>query len=387
MVQKKNKILIICNYYLPGYKGGGSLRTIVNTVERLKEKFDFRIVTLDHDGDKIPYDTVKINEWNDVGNAKVFYLSENRVKLSKLRELISETKPDTIYINSVFATLSIYTLLLRKFALIPRLNIILAPEGEVSDSALALKPLKKRVFLKFAKTLGLHQNLIWKTTSESEKYEADRIMGKGGQIFIAPNLPSQAFLENYQQESKLEKKIGEAKMIFLSRYMLTKNFNWLLGLLGQVKGSLSVDIYGNLENENYWREALQLIEKLPKNISVNYQGSIPHEKVVETLFKYQFFVLPTLGENFGHVFIEALAAGCPLIVSNRTPWKNLEAKRIGWDIPLEEPQQWIQIINDCIDLDNKRYSELSSNARRFAVQWLADPKIEEDTLSVLESAL
>lgn len=386
-IDKKPKILVLCNYYLPGYKRGGSLRTIVNMVERLRNKFDFWIITLDHDGDGVQYKNVKINEWNDIKNAKVFYLSKDRIKISKLRELIKEAAPDTIYINSVFATFSIYVLLLRKFSLIPKLKVILAPEGEISDGALKLKSNKKKAFLKLAKTLGLHRNLIWKTTSEFEKYEVERIKGNGGQVFVAPNLPSRTFLENYRQELKPKKNVGEAKMIFLSRYMRKKNFNWLLGLLKDVKGSLEIDIYGNLEDETYWQEALQLIEKLPENVSIKYRGSIPHDEVVETLFKYHFFVLPTLGENFGHVFIEALAAGCPLVISNRTPWQNLEAKKIGWDIPLEDPQEWMQIINDCIGLDDKPYSEFSICSRKFAVEWLEDPKIEEDTLRVLEHSL
>jgi glycosyltransferase involved in cell wall biosynthesis len=41
------------------------------------------------------------------------------------------------------------------------------------------------------------------------------------------------------------------------------------------------------------------------------------------MFEYDFFVLPTIGENFGYVFLEALAAGCPLITSDRTPWTTL----------------------------------------------------------------
>ncbi len=387
IIEKKPKILVICNYYLPGYKRGGSLRTIVNMVDRLKSKFDFWIITLDHDGDGIQYKDVKINEWNEVRNAKVFYLSKDKIKISKLRELILDAAPTTIYINSVFATFSIYVLLLRKFSLIPKLKVILAPEGEISDGALELKSSKKKAFLKLAKTLGLHRNLIWKTTSEFEKYEAERIKGNGGKVFIAPNLPSRTFLENYRQELKPEKKVGEAKMIFLSRYMRKKNLNWLLELLDGVKGSLILDIYGNLEDESYWREAQQIIKKLPENISIKYRGAIPHDEVVETIFNYHFFVLPTLGENFGHVFIEALAAGSPLVISDRTPWQELEAKDVGWDIPLEEPRKWVQIINHCIELDGKTYSGLSSRARKYAVEWLADPKIEEDTLRVLESSL
>jgi glycosyltransferase involved in cell wall biosynthesis len=97
--------------------------------------------------------------------------------------------------------------------------------------------------------------------------------------------------------------------------------------------------------------------------------------------------LPTLGENFGHVFVEALAAGCPLIISDRTPWLNLKQKEIGWDIPLEEPGSWRDIINLCISLDDKTYSNLSSNARNFAVHWLKTSKVEEDTLKVLQYSL
>lgn len=383
----KPKILIICNYYLPGFKSGGSLRTIVNTVERLQDKFEFSIITLGHDGDNVQYETVKIDEWNETENAKVFYLSKKESTFSKLRELITKAAPQIIYINSFFATLSIYTLLLRRLALIPKNTVILAPEGELADSALKLKPAKKKAFLRAAKILDLHRNLIWKTTSDTEKSEAEKIKGGGGQIFIAPNLPAKDFSFDYRQNSKLVKKTGEAKMIFLSRYMKIKNFNWLLKLLTKVEGSLIIDVYGTIEDKNYWREGLEIIKKLPPNIAIKYCGAVRHEEVVKTMFEYQFFILPTTGENFGHVLIEALAAGCPVITSDRTPWRKLEAKKIGWDIPLENPQKWIDIINECIRLDDKSYSNLSGNARTFAAEWLNDPKIEESTLRVLEAGL
>ena len=384
---KKPKILIICDYYLPGYKSGGGMRTIVNTIDRLKYRFDFWVITRDHDGDNVQYNDVKINNWNNIKDAKVFYLPQEQIKASKLRELILEVQPDSIYINSVFSTLSVFVLLLRRLSLIPRLNIILAPEGEISEGALQLKTKKKKMFLKLARGLGLHKNLIWKTTSEFEKYESEQIKGKGGRVFTAPNLPAQMFLEDYRQELKPKKKVGEVRMIYLSRFMRKKNFNWLVKLLPQVEGNLSIDIYGPLEDKEYWAEARQLIKKLPKNVEINYQGSIPHEKTVETIFNYHFFVLPTLGENFGHVFIEALAAGCPLIISNRTPWRDLEEKQIGWDLALEDSSKWIEIFNYCISLDDISYSKISSKSRHYAVDWLSDPKIVEDTLRVLEHSL
>ncbi|CAN5544251.1 hypothetical protein BH18ACI1_BH18ACI1_02730 [soil metagenome] len=384
---KKPTILVICNYYLPGYKRGGSLRTIVNMVDRLKDRFDFWIVTRDHDGDNIQYKGVKINGWNNVRGARVFYLSKNNVKISKLRELIIETKPDSVYLNSVFSPLSIFVLMLRRLSLIPKLNIILAPEGEISDGALKIKPKKKKVFLKLAKNLGLHENLIWKTASDFEKYESERIKGSGGEVFVAPNLPSRMFLEDYNPRLKPQKNIGEAKMVFLSRFMRKKNFNWLLDLLDKINGNLQIDIFGNLEDKDYWAEARQIIKNLPENIKIEYKGLLPYEEVLNKLFEYHFFILPTLSENFGHVFIEALAAGCPLIISDRTPWLNLEEKRIGWDLSLEKPNQWVNLINYCLSIGDKTYSEFSSNARKFAIDWLSDINVEENTLRVLEYSL
>jgi glycosyltransferase involved in cell wall biosynthesis len=383
----KPKVLIICNYYLPGYKAGGGLRTIVHMVERFGNEFDFRIITFNHDGDKIPFSSVKTNDWNQVEKAQVYYLTEDTTKLLKIRELIHQVNPQVIYLNSVFSVLTIFLLILRKSKLIGKIPVILAPEGELSKGALQLKASKKKAFVKFAKSAGLYKNLIWKVTAEPEESEAKRFKGSDGKIFIAPNMPSQTIFEEYEQDSKPIKKVGEAKMIFLSRYVRKKNFKWLVENLKGIAGNLQIDIYGPLEDELYWEETLSVLKDLPANIKVDYKGFITHELVLETLFKYHFFMLPTLGENFGHVFVEALAAGCPLIISDRTPWVKLENQQIGWDLGLEEPQKWTEIINSCINLDNVNYRQLSSNARAFACRWLTNPEIEESTLKVLQYAL
>lgn len=384
---KKPIVLILCNYYLPGYKSGGGLRSLVHMVERFNDKFDFRVITLDHDGDGIPYTTVKINDWNETPDSKIYYLSKNSVKLSKLRELIYEVNPQVIYINSVFSILSVFLLTLKRLKLTGGTPIILAPEGELSAGALQLKAQKKKFFIKFARITGLYRNLTWKVTAEPEKVETERFKGGGGEIFIAPNIPSKLIYEEYKQESKPTKKDGAAKMIFLSRYMRKKNLKWLLENLRDIRGKLEIDIVGPIEDKDYWTETENVIKNLPDSIKVNYQGFIEPQDVLEKMFEYHFFVLPTLGENFGHVFVEALAAGCPLLISDRTPWVNLEAKQIGWDLPLENERIWSEKINQCIGLDNDSYTKLSINARDFALKWLNDKSIEEDTLRVLEFGL
>lgn len=387
--KKKPLILIFANYYLPGYKSGGGLRTIVNMVDRLKDRFDFWIVTRDHDGkhDQKQYKNVQIDDWNEIQGARVFYLSKENIRISKIRQLILDVKPDSIYLNSFFATLTIFVLKLRKLRLIPNINIILAPCGELSDGALVLKSVKKKIFLSLAKGISLYTNVYWKASTELEKVEIERLKPKSAKYFIAADLPPKHIFENYSKYQKPIKKLGGAKMVFLSRFMRKKNFKWLIENLGEINGELVIDIYGPLEDLEYWGECQKLIDKLPKNVKIEYKGSIPFEEVLQILFQYNFFIMPTLGENFGHIFLEALASGCPLIISNTTPWLDLNSKYIGWDLSLENAKSWNDVINYCVSMDNDNYQKLSQNAREFAVKWLADESLEKNTVEVLKNSL
>jgi len=388
-VNTNKKILILCDYYLPGYKSGGGMRTVVNMVDRLKNKYDFFIITRDHDGklDRQQYTSVNINQWNDVRGAKVFYLSKDKLKLSKLHELISNVKPNVIYSNSYFATLTLYFLILKRLKVIKQINIILAPCGELSDGALQLNSAKKTAFIQLANLSNLFRNIIWKASTELEKAEIELVKGSGGEIYIAPDMLPRTIFEDYNSNIKPQKSSGEVKMIFLSRFMKKKNFKWLLENLSVIKGRLVIDVYGPLEDARYWSQCQRIIETFPKNIKIRAKGPVPHEEVLATLAKYHFFIMPTLGENFGHIFLESLAAGCPLIISDRTPWLNLEERNIGWDLSLDEPDKWVETLNQCINLDQSGYSKLSNNARNFAITILNDKKYEEDTLTVLERGL
>lgn len=390
-MNNKPKILVLCDYYLPGYKSGGGMRTIVNMIERLHEIYDFRIVTRDHDGklDKESYKTVKINEWNTLENAQVYYLSKDSIKISKIRELILEIKPDLLYANSFFSTLSIFAANLKKLGLIPNIKMIVSPCGELSDSALNIKSPKKGAYIFYSNLLNIYKgkDFVWKASSEIEEREIFKVKKRAGKVFIASDLPPRYLNKNYKQENKPLKEIGTAKMIFLSRFVRIKNFKWLLENLKNIKGNLEINVYGPIEDVDYWKECLIIIDQLPENIKVESKGGIPYQQTSEVLLEHHFFISSTLSENFGHVFLESLAAGSPIIISNRTPWLDLEKKGIGWDLALENPQKWINVINCCISMNNEEYTQTSSNARGFAINWLNNESIEKETEELLEFGL
>ena len=385
----KPVVMIFSDYYLPGYMSGGGMRTIVNMVDRLGHKYDFRIVTRDHDGkaDHKPYPDVDIDAWNSVGGASVYYLSRSEIRVRTLRKLIREVSPTIIYTNSLLSTLAIYVLKLRKLGRIDDCPFVIAPCGELSTGALELKRSKKKIFFKYAKLIKLYRNIIWKASSDLEADEVRMLNPSNATVLVAPDLPPNELFREYRPELKPGKIKGEARLVFVSRFEPKKNMNWVLPILGGLTGKVRLDIAGPIQDWEYYKETRTLVADLPENIEVNVIGPVPHEDVCPTMAGYHFFLCPTLGENFGHIFLEAMAAGCPLLISDRTPWKELRKKGIGWEISLEQPDRWAAILQECIDMENEEYRVMSSASRIFVTEWLKKSGLEEQTESVLDHAI
>jgi hypothetical protein len=134
-------ILILCDYFPPGYMAGGAPRTVANLVERLGDEFLFRVVTRDRDlGESEPYGDCSIGTWTRRGHAEVLYLPPAGLTPKSLRNIISRTDHDALYLCSFFhPRFNVAPLVLRWLHLIPRRPVILAPHGEFSSEALRLK--------------------------------------------------------------------------------------------------------------------------------------------------------------------------------------------------------------------------------------------------------
>lgn len=387
----KKKIMIFCDFYLPSYKSGGGMWTIVNMVDRFCHLYDFYIVTRNYDskGDKKPYEIVKTDEWNQTGNAKVFYFSRKNLSRSVFAKLVNEIKPDAFFLNSAFATPVVKFLSARRSEIFAAdVPLILAPCGELSPEALALKPLKKKIFLQYAKSVNLYKNIIWKASGEAEKEEIKKVFGRETEIWIAPDLTPKTILPDFSADWKPFKKKGSVKFVFLSRIVRKKNIHFFLERLREIKsGKVEFKIIGPPEDSDYLGECQKIIETLPDNISVSLEGAFPYREALEKLTKNHFFVLPTLNENFGYVCIEALAAGSPVLLSDRTVWNEIENHNAGWQIPLEDVSGWNKQIEFCLNMNDSEYKRKSKAAREYSIEWLSKPEFTNETAKVLERAI
>jgi glycosyltransferase involved in cell wall biosynthesis len=381
-------ILTFADHYLPGYKAGGAIRTLANVVDRLGSEFDFKIVTSDRDfADLEPYTGVHSTNWTRVEKAEVFYLSPDRRSICALRTLIRSTKHQALYLNSFFSfTFATKPLLLRRLGLISAVPVILAPRGELSAGAMALKATKKRIFLILAKMLRLHRGVIWQASSQYEAADIRRKFGNRVQIVVAQDLPPLG-RQPEVLDGRRSKQPGHLKLLFLSRISRKKNLHGALRMLGRLKGNVEFSLYGPVEDRRYWLECRELMGSLPPNIRVQYRGAVLHQDVPKIMGEHQFLFLPSLGENFGHVILEALLAGCPVLLSDQTFWRDLEAKGVGWDLPLDASERFEAVLQRMLMMNNEEYQLWSSRARDFAVSTSRDAAALEQNRALFKRAV
>jgi glycosyltransferase involved in cell wall biosynthesis len=387
MMEPSPVVLATSDYYLPGDKGGGAVHALANMVTRLGENWAFKIITRDRDfGDAWVYPHVTAGRWCRQGKADVMYLSPLR-RLRMLLASVRKTEFDVLYLNSFFSPAFSFPLLLfRKLGVIAERPLIVAPRGEFSPGALRLKRVKKLGYIFLIRALGLCRDAVWHVSTEYEEADVRRYFGGKAQVVIARDcLPLAAGAE--VEFSPREKVAGELDIVFLSRICRKKNLDGALSMLSDLQGTVRMRIYGPQEDVDYWRECQAIIDRLPANIQVEYCGAVAHDEVSRVMALHHLFVFPTHGENFGFVIFEALLAGCPILISDQTPWRDLKTKRCGWEFPLAEPERFREALQACVDMDQTAFSDLSQNARAFGLETVRDDPSVAQSIMLFKTAL
>jgi glycosyltransferase involved in cell wall biosynthesis len=370
-VADRKRILVVVDWYLPGTKAGGPVRSIAAIVAKLSTWYDFSVFTSDRDlGDPTAYADIALHQWTLAPDGtRTWYSSLHAPVSTAIGAALRSEQPDIIYINGIFSAFCRAALSKARRKRIP---VVIAPRGMLGQGALKIKAGKKKLFLNYARLTGMFNGVKWHASSEAEKAEVLAVF-PGANVEVAMNLA----LPVTAAQRTVKKQPGEASLVFLSRISRKKNLTGLLEMLRQVRPELLVtlDIYGPIEDEAYWKQCLALAGTLPQHITVVYQGPIPHEKTGAAFSASDLFVFPTFHENFGHTIIESLQCGTPVLISDQTPWRNLAAHNAGWELPLADSAAFTAIIEKVAAMDEAELDEWRRGARKFAAQYSDDEKL------------
>ncbi|MEN9639278.1 MAG: hypothetical protein RLZZ262_1146, partial [Bacteroidota bacterium] len=145
-------------------------------------------------------------------------------------------------------------------------------------------------------------------------------------------------------------------------YLSFKDWNW----------TLKVDFVGAQQNEAFLVKCHSLANQV-SGATIRFLGERTPQELDEMWAYYDFLYLPTRGENFGHAIAESLNHGVPVVISDRTPWKNLSDKGVGWDIPLDA-KNFEPVLLQCHRMEENEHKTMSECAYNMALTLLNDPQ-------------
>jgi len=378
----KPKVLIFVDWYYPGFRAGGPIRSMWNMMNALQASVDFFVITRNTDYmSDVPYANVAPDQWITVANGhQVWYCSAGKTSANDFSTAIGQIGPvDVVYINGIFSpAFSIQPARMVKKGTLQAKKYIIAPRGMFAPDALRIKGIKKRLFLTLAKLTGLYKPFLWHVTNQQEAEQVKKIFGSAG-CFVIPNLIDRS---NIIAQRKIEKLPGKLWLASVARIAPEKNLLYVLERLTELSGSeIHLDVYGSTYSQAYFEQCQAVCQRLPEGITVAFCGETANETLIDTLQPYHALILPTLGENFGHIIAESLMANVPVIISNRTPWNDVHQAKAGWVLALEDKTAWLQTFQLLATMPEENYRLLCNNAYGYIME---KTQQEEERVKYLE---
>ena len=330
--------LVSSSFYPATFYGGPISATWDLSKELAKRGVEVYVSTTNADGTKKL--DIECNRYLEKQvNFFVKYYDEqiiNKFSLSFIFGIFSDIrKSDVVYIQYIFHYTVFFSLLL---SVIQCKKIIICPRGSLSKFTLS----NKFTFLKslwiFLFIKPFTNQVIWQASSYLEESDIKREFPNRTVSIIDDGVDFKSF-QACQEISKIEL----IKRYTNSSRSKVSNLFFSMGRLHEIKGfNMLIDaFYLFLEKDKDAKliiaggddglgESLKnQIEKLNIDSSVFLIGAIGFEEKKLLLNNCDYFTLASKFESFGIVVTEALSCGLPVIVSNKTPWKDVEINNCG----------------------------------------------------------
>lgn len=385
MITKKI-IFIFIGGYLPAKKQGGPVTSISNMISHMFDIYEFKVACSDHEMDN-PERYADIEEgWNHREIEDVYYLRDNEFTYEKFCDLIDpfKDKIQSIYLSGVYyIKMNLPAIRAAKKYNIP---VVLAPRGDLMRNSIEMNGviscIKKRTFLMLAKKLKLFQNITIQATSEEERLGAIRYLGvSDDNIVVEPNFP----ISPYHRCNYIKKE-NSIKLIFISRIMVKKNLKQAIEIVNSLPNDINVifDIYGPIEQPEYWEECKKIIKQASKNHQISYKGQLDPIEAKKIYREYDAMLFPTLSENYGHVIAEALLNECMVFLTRgTTPWDACENNGIYLG-ELYSNEEFIKKIIYFAKMGSNAFAKEREKNRQFVQSYLKLDALKHSYIQMFE---
>lgn len=348
-------ILIVVDHFYPSFKAGGPALSTYRICQALKKRANITVFTSAKDGDESEL-VVKLSDPDyDIVYSKDF-------SFRTLISLVRQGNFQFIYCNSFFSVLTIKFLLVSIFCSSRKIRCVVAPRGELSGGAMSIKPVKKILYLRVFQVIFFFKN-NW-TIHFTGAYERASSLARfrSSDVAMADNFPAVADIGSNFCGRHVGRSHAAIYFGRISPKKRTLETIQIFSRLEKKNTAARLEIFGPASDVHY---SAACFDALGQTGSVFYQGPVPRQRGHAVLSGFQFFILLSADENYGHSVVEAMLAGCVPIISDRMPWADVEDFGCGFVIPVDmEFEEVVNKVNRALGLS---YEELVMMRKRLRI--------------------
>jgi glycosyltransferase involved in cell wall biosynthesis len=175
-------------------------------------------------------------------------------------------------------------------------------------------------------------------------------------------------------------------LLFLGRLHPKKGCDILIDAFAQIADDSVALLLAGPDQVGWQAELQRRAEQLKVSTRVIFPGMLQGEMKRAALAATDAFVLPSHQENFGMAVVEALAAGLPVLISNRINiWREIDQDRAGYVEP-DDFSGTARLLQRWIGAPESVRDGMRTNARRCFKQRFEINKAVDSLLEVLNES-
>jgi glycosyltransferase involved in cell wall biosynthesis len=267
---------------------------------------------------------------------------------------------------------------------------ILRACGQLDRWSMSQSSARKRWYARLLGTHLKHAAAVHFTT-QGELESSREFIGDRRAIVIPIGVEPRAF-ENLPDATAFSRRFpevaGKRTVLFLGRLHSKKQPDLLVRAFARASAAdprLHLVLAGPAD-EDYAAKLSALAESEGVRDRVTFTGTLQGAAVVEAYRAAEVFVLPSMQENFGLAIAEAMAAECPVLVSDRV---DLAPEIVAADAGVASPADVRSLTNALAALlaDPARRARIGANGREMVLRRFTWGPIARDTERIYEEIL
>lgn len=255
------------------------------------------------------------------------------------------------------------------FARIKHRKFIIRPCGSLDPRYISRSRIKKAVVNVLGHRLVMKNASAYHFTSELEKSAASPYIF-GRPAFVVPNGIEAAEFNELPKRGNFRAKYGLSNknvILFFGRISYIKGFEYLIPAFRQYSlrdPSAHLAVVG--PDGGFQDDLCRMVAEQKLEDKVTITGLLTGGERLEALIDADLFVMPSYSENFGNALFEAMAAGLPVVVSDKVMTAH-EVSSCGAGLVVEhDVERWAEALQLCANTDLKK--QMGYRGRKFVTE-------------------